>query len=45
MRSQIAVNSRDMAGLEPRDRGIGMAFQNFALFPHMDAYDNIAPRP
>ncbi|MFO1137636.1 MAG: ABC transporter ATP-binding protein [Paracoccus sp. (in: a-proteobacteria)] len=39
---QIAVNGRDMAGLEPEDRGIGMAFQNFALFPHMDAYDNIA---
>ena len=26
----------------PEKRGIGMAFQNFALFPHMTAYDNIA---
>lgn len=39
---QIIVNGRDMAGVEPEDRGIGMAFQNFALFPHMDAFDNIA---
>ncbi len=39
---QIRVNGRDMAGVEPEDRGIGMAFQNFALFPHMDAFANIA---
>lgn len=38
----IYVNGRDMDGVEPEDRGIGMAFQNFALFPHMDAFDNIA---
>jgi len=39
---QIAIAGRDMAGVEPEDRGIGMAFQNFALFPHMTAMDNIA---
>lgn len=39
---RIRVNGRDMAGVEPEDRGIGMAFQNFALFPHMDAFANIA---
>ncbi|MFV0491666.1 MAG: ABC transporter ATP-binding protein [Pseudorhodobacter sp.] len=39
---QITVNGRDMDGVEPEDRGIGMAFQNFALFPHMDAFENIA---
>jgi multiple sugar transport system ATP-binding protein len=39
---QILVNGHDMAGVEPEDRGIGMAFQNFALFPHMDAFANIA---
>jgi multiple sugar transport system ATP-binding protein len=38
----IAIQGRDMDGVEPEDRGIGMAFQNFALFPHMDATDNIA---
>jgi multiple sugar transport system ATP-binding protein len=39
---RIEVNGRDMQGVEPEDRGIGMAFQNFALFPHMSAFDNIA---
>ena len=39
---QIAIKGVDMDGVEPEDRGIGMAFQNFALFPHMDATDNIA---
>lgn len=38
----IRIAGRDMAGVEPEDRGIGMAFQNFALFPHMDATENIA---
>ena len=38
----IVLQGRDMDGVEPEDRGIGMAFQNFALFPHMDATDNIA---
>lgn len=38
----ITIQGRDMEGVEPEDRGIGMAFQNFALFPHMDATENIA---
>ncbi|PWR02489.1 ABC transporter ATP-binding protein [Meridianimarinicoccus roseus] len=38
----IEIEGRDMDGVEPEDRGIGMAFQNFALFPHMDAMANIA---
>jgi multiple sugar transport system ATP-binding protein len=41
-KGQITINGQDMDGIEPEDRGIGMAFQNFALFPHMDASDNIA---
>ena len=39
---RIIVNGADMEGVVPEDRGIGMAFQNFALFPHMDAHANIA---
>lgn len=39
---EIWVNGANMRGVEPEDRGIGMAFQNFALFPHMDAFTNIA---
>ncbi|MEM1386165.1 MAG: ABC transporter ATP-binding protein [Pseudomonadota bacterium] len=38
----IAIGGADMEGVEPEERGIGMAFQNFALFPHMDAHANIA---
>ena len=38
----IALDGADMTGVPPEDRGVGMAFQNFALFPHMTAFDNIA---
>lgn len=39
---EIWINGVNMSGVEPEDRGIGMAFQNFALFPHMDAAANIS---
>ena len=39
---EIWINGANMNAVEPEDRGIGMAFQNFALFPHMDAAQNIA---
>jgi multiple sugar transport system ATP-binding protein len=38
----IAIDGRDMTDVPPEQRGIGMAFQNFALFPHMTAFENIA---
>jgi multiple sugar transport system ATP-binding protein len=38
----VRIGGRDMAGAPPEDRGVGMAFQNFALFPHLSAFDNIA---
>jgi multiple sugar transport system ATP-binding protein len=38
----IGLRGRDAASSPPEQRGIGMAFQNFALFPHMTARDNIA---
>jgi len=38
----ILVGGRSIVGAPPEQRGIGMAFQNFALFPHMTARDNIA---
>ncbi|VIO65091.1 sn-glycerol-3-phosphate import ATP-binding protein UgpC [Bradyrhizobium ivorense] len=38
----ILVGGRSVIGAPPERRGIGMAFQNFALFPHMTARDNIA---
>src|SRR5215475_13926069 len=38
----ILIGGRSVVGAPPERRGIGMAFQNFALFPHMSAKDNIA---
>ena len=38
----ILVGGRSILGAAPERRGIGMAFQNFALFPHMRARENIA---
>ncbi|MBR0815863.1 ABC transporter ATP-binding protein [Bradyrhizobium diazoefficiens] len=38
----ILVGGRSIVGAPPEQRGIGMAFQNFALFPHMSAQNNIA---
>src|SRR5262245_24707058 len=41
-RGAVFVDGEDMTDVAPDHRGIGMAFQNFALFPHMSAFDNIA---
>jgi multiple sugar transport system ATP-binding protein len=38
----IVIDGTDMTGIAPEERDIGMAFQNFALFPHMTAYENVA---
>ena len=38
----ILVGGRSIVDAPPEQRGIGMAFQNFALFPHMSAQNNIA---
>jgi len=39
---QVFIGGQDMSDVEAEYRGIGMAFQNFALLPHMSAFDNIA---
>jgi multiple sugar transport system ATP-binding protein len=38
----IEIDGTDVADVAPEHRGVGMAFQNFALFPHMSASENIA---
>ncbi|ALX44723.1 ABC transporter ATP-binding protein (plasmid) [Burkholderia humptydooensis] len=38
----IEIGGRDVAEFGPEQRGVAMAFQNFALYPHMTAYENIA---
>lgn len=39
---RILIGGTDVTDIDAEYRGIGMAFQNFALFPHMSAFDNIA---
>ena len=39
---QVTVAGRDVSVAGPEHRNIGVAFQNFALYPHMPAYENIA---
>jgi sn-glycerol 3-phosphate transport system ATP-binding protein len=38
----IAIGERRVNDLEPADRDIAMVFQNYALYPHMTVYNNIA---
>jgi multiple sugar transport system ATP-binding protein len=39
---EIRIDGKSLAGVPSDARGVGMAFQNFALYPHMQAYDNIS---
>jgi putative spermidine/putrescine transport system ATP-binding protein len=41
-RGRITLDGRDVTDLAPARREIGMVFQNYALFPHMKAFDNVA---
>nr|MBA3478668.1 ATP-binding cassette domain-containing protein [Lautropia sp.] len=39
---EIAIGSRVVNKLEPAERDIAMVFQNYALYPHMSVFDNMA---
>src|SRR5436190_9034770 len=39
---EIAIGPRVVNELEPAERDIAMVFQNYALYPHMSVYDNMA---
>jgi sn-glycerol 3-phosphate transport system ATP-binding protein len=39
---EIVIGGRVVNNLEPKDRDIAMVFQNYALYPHMSVYDNMA---
>ena len=38
----IFIGDRCVNALEPKDRNIAMVFQNYALYPHMSVYENMA---
>src|SRR6202012_5154035 len=38
---RISLHGRDVTHLSARDRGVGLVFQNYALFRHMTVADNI----
>jgi multiple sugar transport system ATP-binding protein len=38
----VRIDGRVVNDLPPKDRDIAMVFQNYALYPHMNAYDNMA---
>ena len=38
----ILLNNNPINNIPPHRRGIGMVFQNYALFPHMSVNENLA---
>ncbi len=38
----LVINGKRMNDIPPKDRDIAMVFQNYALYPHMSVYDNMA---
>ena len=39
---EVFIGDRLVNDVEPKDRDIAMVFQNYALYPHMTVYDNMA---
>ena len=39
---QVSIDGRIVNDLPPKDRDIAMVFQNYALYPHMSVYENMA---
>ncbi len=39
---EIFINEREVSNLSPRHRNVAMVFQNYALYPHMNVFENMA---
>lgn len=39
---RVRIHGKDMAGVPPWQRGLGMVFQQYAVFPHMTVAQNVA---
>ncbi len=44
-RGEVVLDGRDVTRLAPEDRGVGIVFQDYALFPHMNVAQNVAFGP
>ncbi len=41
-KGEITIGGRAVNNLPPKDRNVAMVFQNYALYPHMTVFDNMA---
>ena len=41
-RGEVLIDGRDVTGIPPWKRNVGMVFQNYALWPHMTVEQNVA---
>lgn len=41
-KGRVFLGNKDITNLRPEEREIGMVFQNYALFPNLNVYENIA---
>jgi spermidine/putrescine transport system ATP-binding protein len=41
-RGAVEIGGASVLGLGPNKRGVGIVFQNYALFPHMNVFENVA---
>jgi len=39
---RIELDGKDIAGTPPNKRGFGLVFQNYAIFPHLNVFENVA---
>src|SRR5690348_10852101 len=39
---RVIIGGRDVTTVDPSERDIAMVFQNYALYPHMSVFDNMA---
>src|SRR5438132_8569319 len=39
---RVVLDGRDITGMAPEQRGLGIVFQSYALFPHMTVASNVA---
>ena len=40
-RGTVQIDGRDVTGVPPEERGVGVVFQHYALFPHMSVAENV----